>query len=304
MGIFSTNGKNYDQEIALLNKKQEELNQKQNLLDLNHNQLANTANKNKSDIVALGIDFTEYKEDIKNQLKDVWDFMKTLNADLSEFQKWQEEVRHEAQQTKKAKTSIPNTLTCEEVCKQLKGISYLSQTSFKYYLYEIGILDMKINRIHNTYKISSKFDASTSEIKQYIYVTDGVITFKNTVLDYITNHQEELNQSVIRYKRKQDQFNISKHNMSQQELKNLQDEIGRIVGTSKTNSYSEDKWNAIYSRYQKDHPNFWDQYNSYVKLYKKEHPKATYKPTTISYLVQEARDGDVLLKIACELFVN
>ena len=56
MGIFGTKEKNYENEIALLNERQ--------------NELSEITDKNKSDVVALGIDFSEYKETIGNQFKD------------------------------------------------------------------------------------------------------------------------------------------------------------------------------------------------------------------------------------------
>ena len=65
MGIFGTKEKNYDNEIALINQKQ--------------NELAKITDKNKSDVVALGLDFSEYKETIGNQLNEVWNFMNTLS---------------------------------------------------------------------------------------------------------------------------------------------------------------------------------------------------------------------------------
>ena len=131
MGIFGTKEKNYENEIALLNERQ--------------NELSEITDKNKSDVVALGIDFSEYKETIGNQFNEVWDFIKSLNSDLSEFKKWKEEQKQEIKSTKKAKTELPDTLTYKEVCDALADFSYLTQTSFKYFLYENGILDLKIH---------------------------------------------------------------------------------------------------------------------------------------------------------------
>ena len=172
MGFWEKkNEKDYDAEIALLNKRQNELSVK--------------TDENKSEVISLGIDFGEYKEFIGNQFNEVWDFMKSLNSDLSEFKKWKEEQKQEIVSTKKAKTELPNTLTYKEVCQSLNGFSYLDVTSFKYYLYENGILDLKINPIRNTYRISSDYDNSTSELKQYIHITDCVITFDKGILDYL-----------------------------------------------------------------------------------------------------------------------
>ena len=288
MGIFGTKEKNYENEIALLNERQ--------------NELSEITDKNKSDVVALGIDFSEYKETIGNQFNEVWDFIKSLNSDLSEFKKWKEEQKQEMKSTKKAKTELPNTLTYKEVCDALVDFSYLTQTSFKYFLYENGILDLKINRIHNTYKISNEFNNSTSELKKYICITDGALTFDNSILDYLVNNPEGLQESIYRYVRKQKQFSESKQHLSEVEIKNFQSEIGKICGT--LDSYDKDKWASIYNRYEKDHPNYRKQYDSFSESYMIEHPNAKYKPSIIKYLVQEVGDGDVLLKIACELFID
>lgn len=44
---------------------------------------------------------------------------------------------------------------------------------------------------------------------------------------------------------------------------------------------------------------------TWTEKFLQEHPNYKYdKPSRIMYLVKEAGDGDVLLKIACELFVS
>ena len=287
MGIFGTKEKNYDNEIALINQKQ--------------NELAKITDKNKSDVVALGLDFSEYKETIGNQLNEVWNFMKGLNSDLAEFKKWKEEQHQEAKSIRKAKEELPNTLTYKEVCQSLNGFSYLDVTSFKYYLYENGILDLKINPIRNTYRISSDYDNSTSELKQYIHITDGVITFDKAVLDYLVKNSRELQNSINKYNRKQNQFNKSKQHLAEIQVTDYQAEINRICGIK--DSFDGKKWGMIYKKYELDHKNWKKNYEVWKEKYLEEHPHYKYA-TQITYLVQKAGDGDVLLKIACELFVD
>ena len=288
MGFWEKkNEKDYDAEIALLNKRQNELSVK--------------TDENKSEVISLGIDFGEYKEFIGNQFNEVWDFMKSLNSDLSEFKKWKEEQKREIDSTKKAKAELSNTLTCQEVSDALTGFSYLTQTSFKYYLYELGIMDLKINPVNNTYKISSNYDNSVSELKQYIHITDRAITFDKDVLDYLMNNSKELQESIYRYVRKQNQYNKSKRHLAEIQVTDYQAEINKICGTY--TSYDKDKWAKIYGIYKKYHPNFWNEHKKYVEKFLKENPNEK-KPTMITYLVQEVGDGDVLLKIACELFVD
>lgn len=289
MGLFGTKEKNYDTEIALLNEKQNELSEK--------------ANKNNSDVIALGIDFADFKSSINKQFNDVLEDYKRAISKISELEKWKEDHEHENKATEKAKSVLPDTLTYEEVSKTLQGFTYLDSTSFKYYLYENGILDLKINRIRNTYKISEHFNDSTPAIKKYIHVTDGVITFDKDVLEFLINNSQDLQSSIDRYIRKQKQFNESKQHLSESEIKNFQKEIGIICGVGE--KYDSNKWKMIYKRYEVDHKDWLKKYELWTDKFLQDHPNYKYdKPSRIMYLVKEVGDGDVLLKIACELFVN
>lgn len=295
MGLFGTKEKNYDTEIALLNESQK--------------QISEMTDKNKSDIIALGLDFSSLGEDLKNhktktseQFNEVLEFIKHFNSDIAELKKWKDEQTHENKATEKAKSALPDTLTYEEVCKSLQGFTYLDTTSFKYYLYENGILDLKINRVRNTYKISDNFGNSNSEMKKYIHVTDGAITFDKDVLEFLINNSQDLQNSIDRYIRKQKQFNESKQHLSEVEIKNFQKEIGQICGVG--DKYDKNKWKMIYKRYEDDHKDWLKKYDLWTEKFLMEHPNYKYdKPSRIMYLVKEAGDGDVLLKIACELFV-
>lgn len=292
MGLFGTKEKNYDTEIALLNERQ--------------NKLSEKTDKNNSDVITLGMDFTNLKSSIGDELNKVWDFVRHMNSDMAEFKKWKEQQTQENKAIEKVKSILPDTLTYEEVSKSLQGFTYLDSTSFKYYLYENGTLDLKINRIRNTYKISVKFNDSTSAIKQYIHVTDGVITFDKNVLEFLINNSQDLQNSIDRYIRKQRQFNESKQHLSEVEIKNFQKEIGIICGvdSGESKNYNPKKWGMIYKRYEVDHKEWLKKYDLWVEKFLQEHPNYKYdKPSRIMYLVQEVGDGDVLLKIACELFV-
>lgn len=286
MGIWNK-GKDYDIEIASLNERQNELSQQ--------------TNRNKSEIIAFGTDFSNYKTSIDDRMNEVWEFLKHLNSDLAEFKKWKEEQNRESVAIETAKTVLPDTLTYKEVCQSLKDFTYLTTTTLKYYLYECGIMELKINPIHNTFRISENFNKSESELKKYIHTTDGAITFDKTVLDYFTNNPKGLQESIDRYIRRQKQFNESKEHLSEIEIKNFQAEICAICGTKE--SYDKEKWTLIYNMYEKDHPNYRKKYNTFADTYMLEHPNVKYKPSVVKYLVHECGDGNVLLKIACELFV-
>ena len=123
---------------------------------------------------------------------------------------------------------------------------------------------------------------------------------------FFNEHIEQLKESVERYLRKQSQFKESKQHLSTLEIKNYQDEIGLICGVNKNgNKYDTSTWAAIYKRYEVDHNGWLKKYYLWVDQFLKDNPDYQYsKPSRVKYLVQEVGDGDVLLKIACELFVD
>lgn len=291
MGLFGTKEKNYDTEIALLNERQTELYER--------------ADKNKSDIVSFSIDFGDFKTSVGNDMNEIWDYIKNLHSKVAEFEKWKEIQNKENIAIETAKTVLPDTLTYKEVCQSLKDFAYLTTTTLKYHLYECGIMDLKINPIHNTFRISENFDKSDSELKKYIHTTDGAITFDKEVLEYFTNNPKGLQDSIDKYIRKQKQFNESKEYLSATQVKNYQEEIGKICGVDNANgkNYNGKKWGMIYKQYETNHKNWLSKYELWAEKFLKEHPSCQYKPTRITYLVQECGDGDVLLRIACELFV-
>lgn len=286
MGIWNK-GKDYETEIALLNERQNEISQQ--------------TDRNKSDIISFSLDLSNYKKSVGSDITEIFEYIKSLNLKVSELEKWKEEQNKESIATETAKTILPDTLTYKEVCQSLKDFTYLTTTTFKYYLYECGIMDLKINPIHNSFRISENFGKSDSELKKYIHTTDGTITFDKEVLEYLTNNPKGLQESIDRYIRRQKQFNESKEHLSEIEIKNFQEEICAICGTKE--SYEKEKWALIYNMYEKDHPNYRKKYDTFADTYMSEHPNAKYKPSVVKYLVHECGDGNVLLKIACELFV-
>lgn len=233
---------------------------------------------------------------------DIIDIYKNIGQLFDEIANIKQEVKMEDQSVKVTREILPDTLTCKDVSSGLNGFQYLNQTSFRYYLYENDILDMRINKTKNTYKLSEKFDSSNAEIKKYIHVTDGAITFDKDVLQFLILHAKELQDSIDRYERKQKQIAKSKKKLAQIEYQNYKKEICRICGTG--DKYDKDKWANIYSVYGKYNPNYVKHFEIYASKFKEENPNAKYPATKVQYIVNECNDGDVLLKIACELYVE
>lgn len=301
MGFFRQTDRHYDAEIEYLSRRSEEL--------------SVGLDKCSSDNIALGIDFKKYKEElagekdiILDEIKGIWSFLNGMNADLAKFKEWKDSQEAEQVATAKAKECLPDTLTYKEVCNSLKEFRYMSTASFKYYLYECGLLDLKINPIHNTYKISENFASTEIEIKKFINVTNGAITFDKGVLEYLTNNPKDLQEALNRYTRRLKQYHKSKENISETQVKNYRKEIGKICGITDStgDNYNGQRWGMVYKRYGIDHNGWEEKCKEWKKTAVKDRPwkYQKHEPTKLEYLIEVCGDGDVLLKIACELFVN
>lgn len=279
MGIL---GKNYDNEIMELNNKT--------------NELSKATDKNKSDIILFANDVTELKETMNDLLTRYND----MSKEYYEMKKLIDDLKNEQKHEIEIKEQNVGILTCADVCNKL-GLKNLTQTNLKYYLYELGLLSLNINKHLNTYKAVPDYKKINSEIGKYMHVSGRVITFDKEALGYFNDHNDQLKESVERYLRRQSQFKESKQHLSEIQVNNYQKEINRICGVK--DSFDKDKWAKIYGIYKKSHPNFWNDHKKYVDEFLKENPNGK-KPTMVTYLVQKVGDGDVLLKIACELFVD
>ena len=283
MGFWEKkNEKDYDAEIMELNNKT--------------NELSKETDKNKSDIILFGNDVAELKETMNNLL----DGYKNISKEYYEMKKIMEDLKNDQKHEIEIKKQKSDILTCGDVCKKI-ALKNLNHTSLKYFLYELGLLKLNINKHLNTYAVVSDYEKVNSEVGQYMHVSGRVITFDKEVLNYFNEHANQLKESIERYLKKQTQFKESKKHLSKIQVNNYQKEINKICGVS--DSYDKEKWAKIYGIYKKYHPNFWNEHNKYVEKFLKENPNEK-KPTMITYLVQEVGDGDVLLKIACELFVD
>lgn len=296
MGIWNK-GKDYETEIALLNERQNEISQQ--------------TDRNKSDIISFSLDLSNYKKSVGSDITEIFEYIKSLNLKVSELEKWKEEQNKESIATETAKTILPDTLTYKEVCQSLKDFTYLTTTTFKYYLYECGIMDLKINPIHNSFRISENFGKSDSELKKYIHTTDDAITFDKEVLEYLMSNPNGLQDSIDRYIRKQKQFNESKKTINTKKARNYIDEIHYICGLSANGNYNGEKYGAIYQEYSKVKQNWYDEFKKYETDWLNSHPEydknskhnKEYPLTRLKYIISTLNDGDVLLRIACELFV-
>lgn len=283
---------NMDDELATLKKEVSELKR--------------MAEQNSFDVVSFGSRLNSYESGNKETIRQLNHDIELLQSDILKLEKEREEVRKEEERIGAAKSAMPNKLTYKEVCA-LVGMSYFNETTFKYYLFEQGLLDMKINKIRNTYRIAANYDSQNNEIKKYISICSNkgdvkVFMFDPGIVNYLKRRKNELNKSIFLYRRKSQEFITTREKLENTEMENFRLEVNRICGTGY--SYDANKWAAIYHKYEIDHPEFEKSYNAYARLYQEEHPNVKYPLSKIKYLVNVCRDGDVILRIACELFVK
>lgn len=203
-------------------------------------------------------------------------------------------------QEEKAKEAAPTELSCNEVCTGLKGVvKLLSSTTLKYYLYENGILDLNINKVRDTYSLSKSYKDIDSELKKYIHVHDNnAVTFLPEFVDYLKSDVTPLVESIGRYERRHKQFKESKDKLTVSAINNFKEEIHKICGIK--DSYDPAKYGALYARYGVLYPGWEKNYEKY----KTQHTLPNFVPTKLTYIFQERGHGEILLKIACELYVD
>ena len=161
---------------------------------------------------------------------------------------------------------------------------------------------MKINKIRNVFKIKNEKNIFVPEkLKDCIIIKDDEIVFTEKFIDYIKKKKKELIDSINKYDNKKKEYEISKNNLGNIAVKNYQMEIGRICGTQ--DGYNSDKWKQIYDIFRETYSNFEQDYKRYNEN-EMMNENAKYAMSKVKYVVTVMHEGDFLLKIACDLFVN
>lgn len=187
-------------------------------------------------------------------------------------------------------------LGVRELCRNV-NISGFDQTKLKYYLYENGIYDMKINEYRDAYFLKSEYGENTNrELAKYIHTDGKNITFSKNIIKYLLEQKENILLSIAKYDAKKRQYKISKKNVATKQVQNYKEEVKNICGTD---SYA--KWMPMYKIFTKTFPSF---YNDYEKYLKEHYDGDKSKFSKVRYVVEIMQQGNLLLKIACELYVN
>lgn len=195
---------------------------------------------------------------------------------------------------------VNDILDIRSLCREL-NIPGFAPTNLKYYLYEHGIFDMKINEFRNSYFIKSTFDESVDkELLNYIHISKKKITFSKDIITYFESNQDKIRESIIRYEKKEKEYKIARKNVSVKRVEDYKEEVKRICGMN-----SSAKWTPMYKEFSKTFPNFYKDWEKADKKFKEnnlEHPDWNYPK--VDFIVNDMQQGNVLLKIACQLYVD
>lgn len=252
----------------------------------------------------IEINDLRYTEDIKRLFQEVNELKKQLferenekNEEIDVFQTESEMV-----------SQNPSILTCVEIARCLNPeFPNLDQTAFRYYLYEKGVLNLIINREKNGYSLKDDSELSENELTFYLCkkpTKSGkrvTYAFSKDILTYLKSDSENLKLSINRYLKKRKQYKKSKEKLNTLQVENYKKELQDLCGIK--DKYDSKKWGMVYAKYDSVNTNWRKDYEDYYSLMVKQ-TNGKFKPTKLTYIIQECKDGDVLLRIACELFVN
>lgn len=264
-------------EAGVINK---EIKAEVNKLHLDLDDYRNRSNENNIKINNVIGNLLERISILEKQKKDESEIITTNNTELS-------------------KSQSDDILDIRTLCREL-NIPGFGTTNVKYYLFEHGIYDMKINEYRNSYSLKQKFDESTDkELSNYIHINKKKITFSKAIIDYFRKNETFVKESICRYERKEKEYKIARKNVSTKIVQNYREEIKRICGLN-----GPEKWVPLYNEFSKTFPNFYKDFEKAKKEYREQHPTVEHDLTKVVYVVENMQQGNVLLKIACQLYVD
>lgn len=251
--------------------------------------------------VQLDIQNVERKYSKEN--KEINDAIAILMEKITNLEKQREEpfdvVLPNKQELQLPKTQEDDILDIRLLCRELK-ISGFDVTKAKYFLYRKGIYDIKINEFRDSYFLKSSFEDETDkELLSFIHTNGKKLTFSRDIIEYLKKNNDEIIMAIASYDAKKKQYKISRKNVVAKQIQNYKDEIKNICGTD-----SPTRWIEIYREFSKSFPTFYEDHKKYAEKYAEEHPNAKHEFSKLRYVVEIMQQGNVLLKIACHLYVN
>lgn len=258
-----------------------------------------------AEVNKLHLDLNNYNLKHKEENNEINKAIKNLLERISilEEQKKDEITVNNLNNLELKPSEVNDIFDIRTLCREL-NIPGFAPTNLKYYLYEHGIFDMKINEFRNSYFIKSTFDESVNkELLNYIHILKKKkkkITFSKDIITYFESNQDEIRESIIRYEKKEKEYKIARKNVSVKRVEDYKEEVKRICGMN-----SSAKWTPMYKEFSKTFPNFYKDWEKADKKFKEnnlEHPDWNYPK--VDFIVNDMQQGNVLLKIACQLYVD
>lgn len=281
------------------------------------NELVIKTNDNTNDIVAVRRDIDYIKLETSEENKNLYDEISELKKSLLEINNsidfevdnYKRKIEVIENEKKKLQEELKNAinlnmikgdnLTFTDVCKN-GIIPNINTSQLKYYLYEIGVMSMSINKERNTFSINSdNLNMIDKELIDCLYIDENKLLFKQGFLDYVNNNKDEIIKSARRYSEKQNQYKSSKKNLESRNVANYRNEIASIC--NKDGNYEQDKsrWKAIYDIFMIKYPDVFKDRKKYIDEHEKDRNR---KITMVDYIVSIMGEGNYLLKITCDLY--
>lgn len=251
----------------------------------------------------MQLDIQNVRRRYDNENKKINDTIAILLEKIANLEKQRDESfdaalpNMEAMQLPKIQDN--DILDIRALCRELK-FSGLDVTKVKYFLYKKGIYDIKINEFRDSYFLKSSFgDDTDKELLSFIHTNGKKITFSKDIIEYFNKNNDEVIDSIASYDAKNNQYKVSRKNVAAKQIQNYKEEIKNICGSD-----SPARWIEIYKEFSKTFPTFYEDHKRYAEKYAEEHPNAKYTFPKIDYVVKVMQQGNILLKIACHLYVN
>lgn len=255
-----------------------------------------------AEVNKLHLDLSNYNLKHKEENNEINKAIKNLLERISilEEQKKDEITVNNLNNSELKPPEVNDILDIRSLCREL-NIPGFAPTNLKYYLYEHGIFDMKINEFRNSYFIKSTFYESVDkELLNYIHISKKKSHLVKTSLHILRVIKIRSGSLLSDMKKKEKEYKIARKNVSVKRVEDYKEEVKRICGMN-----SSAKWTPMYKEFSKTFPNFYKDWEKADKKFKEnnlEHPDWNYPK--VDFIVNDMQQGNVLLKIACQLYVD
>lgn len=272
-----------ENELVTVKNNVVDINEKAEYLENENRRLNNVALEVKNENLHL----KNENIDIKHRLSTLEELFEFLRKEKSNQQ------QDELIDNKNDKEFVEEWLSVKNMCNLL-GQS--NETKLKYYLYEIGVYDLKINTDRNSFITNQEklfSNAPDFIVGKYKIVDDKLILHKE-LEEYFKNHKIDMDASYNNYLRKTNTYKKSKKELESKVVVDYQNKINEICGNDRNGGYNKTRWANVYNEFRKSYPNLEKNYKSYIDEFGYQ--------SKVWYVVTQLGLGNYLLRIACELY--